>query len=540
LIFGLPIVAFGMQTRLVSEYEYGAAISALCASFAYLVLARVLYAKRRDALRALVESFLALGIVFATLAIPLALDGRWTSAAWALEGAALLWVGIRQERLLARAFGLFLQLAAAGAFISRFDLAPIATPVVNSFFLGALFLSVAGLFSNWIMDKHREGLRGEERAVMAIAFWWGVLWWGVAGISEIDRQVAAALRSHSLLIFVTLSCIAFSIAHRRWNWPLAKLPMLGLIPAASLVLIVNTNFSGRHPSAALGWFAWPVWIASHFWLLKRHEAQFIRLSPWLHAAGLWLLAIVGAWELGFWFDFWIASTTVWGLIAWMLVPTALLVMLTAKGERLAWPVATHYKAYLLHGAVPLAGFLGLWVIYSTATNDGNPAPLPYVPVLSPLDLAQLGALVAALSWFKDCVRKDLIVRAGPRRAFCVLLGSASFVCANGILLRTLRHHAGVPFNFEQMLSSMLVQASFSIFWTVLALCTMVTATRMQRRALWITGAGLMGVVVVKLFLVDLSNIGGVERIVSFTGVGLLMLVVGYFSPVPPKKAAIPA
>ncbi|HET7598011.1 MAG TPA: hypothetical protein VFK15_13850 [Burkholderiales bacterium] len=31
--------------------------------------------------------------------------------------------------------------------------------------------------------------------------------------------------------------------------------------------------------------------------------------------------------------------------------------------------------------------------------------------------------------------------------------------------------------------------------------------------------------------------GGVERIVSFIGVGVLMLVIGYFSPVPPKTAA---
>jgi uncharacterized membrane protein len=39
-----------------------------------------------------------------------------------------------------------------------------------------------------------------------------------------------------------------------------------------------------------------------------------------------------------------------------------------------------------------------------------------------------------------------------------------------------------------------------------------------------------------LFFVDLSNIGGIERIVSFIGVGLLMLVIGYVSPVPPSTA----
>ena len=46
----------------------------------------------------------------------------------------------------------------------------------------------------------------------------------------------------------------------------------------------------------------------------------------------------------------------------------------------------------------------------------------------------------------------------------------------------------------------------------------------------------MAVVVIKLFFVDLSNVGGIERIVSFIGVGVLMLVIGYVSPVPPAAA----
>ena len=66
---------------------------------------------------------------------------------------------------------------------------------------------------------------------------------------------------------------------------------------------------------------------------------------------------------------------------------------------------------------------------------------------------------------------------------------------------------------------------------------MVVATRRALRPVWLAGAALMGVVVVKLFLIDLSGIGTVERIVSFIGVGLLMLVVGYFSPVPPRQEA---
>ena len=83
------------------------------------------------------------------------------------------------------------------------------------------------------------------------------------------------------------------------------------------------------------------------------------------------------------------------------------------------------------------------------------------------------------------------------------------------------------------MQSTLAQSALSLLWAFTALATMLVATRIAARLLWLTGAALLVVVVIKLFLVDLSSIGTIERIVSFIGVGLLMLVVGYFSPLPP-------
>jgi Predicted membrane protein (DUF2339)/Protein of unknown function (DUF3999) len=109
LVFGVPLVTFGLQVGLVREIEYGAAWSALTLGAVYLGLATIVFGSRGETLRLLAEAFLALGVVFGSLAIPLALDARWTSAAWALEGAAILWVGVRQQRLSARVFGVALQ-----------------------------------------------------------------------------------------------------------------------------------------------------------------------------------------------------------------------------------------------------------------------------------------------------------------------------------------------------------------------------------------------------------------------------------------------
>ena len=87
-MFGTPIAAFGMQAALVHHIPYAMAFSALAMGIVYVVLASVLYSRHRESLRLLVESFFALALIFGTLAIPLALDPRWTSAAWAFEGAA--------------------------------------------------------------------------------------------------------------------------------------------------------------------------------------------------------------------------------------------------------------------------------------------------------------------------------------------------------------------------------------------------------------------------------------------------------------------
>jgi uncharacterized membrane protein len=271
-------------------------------------------------------------------------------------------------------------------------------------------------------------------------------------------------------------------------------------------------------------------------LLYRHEAVGKRHLAWLHAAGLWLLAALGAWQVAWAIDHWVAGRAAWPLIAWALVPGTLLALLALRGERIRWPVAAHLATYLVPGAAPLAAFLAAWFVFGNIVSDGNPWPLPYLPVLNPLDLAQAGALAGS----RHLVRRSppASAAAASPRCRCRWPGAwpaAAFLWANAVLLRTLHHWAGVPLDPGPMLRSDLVQASLSLFWTLLALAAMVVATRRAWRPLWLTGAGLMAVVVGKLLLVDLSNAGTIERIVSFLGVGVLMLVIGYLAPVPPIR-----
>lgn len=80
-----------------------------------------------------------------------------------------------------------------------------------------------------------------------------------------------------------------------------------------------------------------------------------------------------------------------------------------------------------------------------------------------------------------------------------------------------------------------MQTGLTLLWTAIALVAMWWAAQRSARLPWMAGAALLGVVVLKLLVVDLSGTGTVMRIVSFIGVGVLMLVIGYVAPLPSKE-----
>ena len=167
-------------------------------------------------------------------------------------------------------------------------------------------------------------------------------------------------------------------------------------------------------------------------------------------------------------------------------------------------------------------------------SSGNARPLPYVPLLNPTDLAVGLALAACALWLMRLRASALQVPLWVRGYQPVgVLAAIGFVAINTVWLRVAHHFAGVPWDAGALFSSFLVQAGYSILWTLIALALMVTAHRRAARTLWMLGAGLLGFTVLKLFIIDLSNRGGSERIFVFIAVGLLMLVVGYFAPLPP-------
>jgi uncharacterized membrane protein len=537
LVFGTPIVAFGLQSGLLHERRFALAFSALAVSALYLLLASLIHRGRQASQRLLVEAFLALGVLFLTLAVPLALDGRWSAATWALEGAALIWIGCRQERRLARAFGTLLH--AAGGVIFWFN---IETPtgnvaILNSIFLGGAMVSAASVFSAAMLQRYRERLRESELAFAPILFFWGLLWWLFSGLTEIQRRVPDRYEAAAGLVFMAVTALISSELHRRARLSFARLPSLWLLPAM-LVYAGIAVLEVHHPSADGGWIAWPLTFAAFYFICRRHEGEpGTALAASLHAGSAWLATALMSWEIAWQINNGVAGAGAWPAIAWALVPAVVLFALPRPIQKVEWPFGAHSDAYAGFAGAGLALYLSVWSVYTNVALAGDPYPLPFVPVLNPLDLAQVFVLLVLLR-FWSYLRSGRYRGADESAAGLKpgALAVLAFIWLNAALLRTLHHWAGIPFELAPLLRSTLVQTSLTIFWTVLALTTMLAATRKNSRVVWLTGAGLLAVVIAKLFLIDLSHVGTVERIISFVGVGLLMLVIGYFSPLPPVAA----
>lgn len=534
IVFGTPIIGFGLQAAMVSDFEYGNAFSAIAVGLFYAILASALWRRRQGEMRRMVESFVALAVVFATLAVPMILDGRWTGATWAIEGAAVLWIGAKQHRFLPRLFGLLVQFAAGTSFLLALDAAVAARPVLNAILLGAVLIALAGLVSAYVMERYRDNLAGDERSMSYVVLAWGLLWWFGAGLREIDEFVVHRHQLYGSLLFVTLSIVSAVLVAARINWTQMRYVLLLQWPAMLIATLYMVDSPAtRHPLQNLGLLAWPVALVAGYWLLHRVEqwderwtqGKLLRTG---HMLTLWLVLLLLAWEAWWQLDHTLLLSTAWSAVSWGIVPGLLMFVLLKRGAALRWPVGQHAALYRWNAALPVMIALALWCA-AAVTLRGTPTPLPYLTVLNPVELSQLLLLALVYDWLRqaDNPYHGTAMRFG--------LGVSAFVVLNGIIARSVHHYAGVRHDFDAMVDSATFQTSISITWTLLALSIMIMSTRRGSRFGWFVGGGLLGVVVAKLFFIDLSAIGTVARIISFIVVGVLIILVGYFSPLPPAN-----
>jgi uncharacterized membrane protein len=303
----------------------------------------------------------------------------------------------------------------------------------------------------------------------------------------------------------------------------ARLPWLA-IPAAFVLDV----WLGAHPFSGWWGLSWPAaWLLAA-WGLRREERDNVHfVTGYRHSVALYAPIILVTWELVWRLGDWKFGDA-WRISA-LAVPASLaLVAATSTWASARWPLDPHWPFYRERLLPLVAVLLALW---SLAVNLRAPGPLEplavYVPLLNPIDIAIAVAAFAVVRLGRCIGSEDN--RAAVWKALAVL----GFVWMNAMALRTIHYWADVPYRFQDLANSVLVQATLSILWTSGALALMLIGRHLVQRKFWIVGGALLAVVVGKLFLVDLANTGTVARIVSFVGVGVILLIIGYVAPVPP-------
>jgi uncharacterized membrane protein len=268
--------------------------------------------------------------------------------------------------------------------------------------------------------------------------------------------------------------------------------------------------------------------------LRERDERFPRLAGGLHVTGYWLVASLAAWE-----THWLvgrAASGVWPEAAVLaLAALSTLATLRVSASRV-WPFGAHARAYVLSGCGAVVAAASLATFLLNMSSAGEAEPLAYVPLFNPLELASVLVALALLEWLAALGRHAPALALGARYRG-VVAASAGWFLVTMTVARAVHHWAGVPYDFESLAASTTFQSALSIVWGLSGLAAMLVGARGLRRPVWVVGAALMTVVVLKLFVVDLGNTGTVSRVVSFLGVGVLLLVVGYFAPVPPRVAA---
>ena len=652
LVFGTPLLAFPLQAALLRDNDLALAFSALALAAIYGVLAWWLL--RAKDLKLLGQSFAALALGFATLAVPLALSARWTSAVWALQGAGLVWLGVRQNSRLREWSGWVLTVLAAIAYllalpgenwiadfavhgmtdgwrmfgghalslvllavggaiiadtysrasdsgresgaalawwwalvwlvlalwvalpsrlgglsyavwgallawlalnrsgrmhaVAAFGLSLLAgaawllvtaaapdgigwqravgeLPIANTETVTLLLMALSGWFIARLYDRD-----GAARPIAWATFAWGLAWWLLAGLREADAGIAGLPMVTALAAFAAVTALLAGLLRAPLDWPRPGWLVVGVaVVGAPLAFVVDMQANAAFDATT--WMIWLGWLLAVCFGLWRLREPLQRGLSWAHIGMLaTVVIVVGTQALRLARDDLLLGSG-WQIpIAWLLL--VLLFWGTWRQPRLfAQPLFALFPRYRMRWFALAGSVLGVvWLL--SQFDTGRSAPLPFIPLLNPLELFQV-LLLALLLRFAH--------QEGPRVPIG-LIAVAGFLMLTMVTLRGTWQLTLVADSISgdwdwvgAALNSRIAQTALTVTWSLAGVSAWIVGSKRRNRKLWLAGAVLMGIVMGKVLLIDRTYTGDLAGIVSFGAVGLLLLLVGYLAPSPPKS-----
>ncbi|MDR2662567.1 MAG: DUF2339 domain-containing protein [Treponema sp.] len=572
---GTPLAALILHWRILAGLSHGYAWSCIGFGALYLLLTVIIWKKRGEGMRILAEAYLASSVFLVNLAIPLELSARLTMAIWAGEGALLYYLGGRLRDKRVKVSGLVVYAASVIAFWCEDRLAPDAFFPLSPGFSGGLIIALAALVMALLNredgkapDKVQalsgdggEGPKGNlpllellSRTLIA----WGLIWWFSVWTFELYRVLDDPWPG--CFIFASASALLFFFAGRVFRAPFFFLAMIPA-PVSALCSVLGVFFYRSFYTRGSGllslWnynffrgllgIAWLCFILSQALLLYlsgKKERGAVR--PGLHAS--WVLvcllslcavlsssgrALTLSWNLS---PSWTSLAGILPLFVFLAVSLSL-----EKGMR---DLSFAHRS-LLFFVFPLVlfCFAALWFLV-TLFLPGDPRPLPfYLPLLNPLELQQAFCIMALIFWhfkfrsFTGDPGGDLPGGIpGPSLQLTVVLADImGFLWLNAMLWRSMHFLGGLP--WSGIGGADIYHLCLFLLWGIYGIGHIITGNKRPSRPVWIAGASLTVVDVLKLLFIDLAGEGTLIRIASFFIAGVLLLIIGWAAPLPPSSKA---
>ncbi len=522
LVFGLPVVAFPLQLHLVQNISYADAYSAVVLGVVYLSL--WFWLKQKEHTQLLSQSFLALAVVFFTIAIPYIFGADVSAALWSLEASGAIWIGLKQGRKITRYFGMLLLTVSLFAYPD--DVGMFGVTVAE--YLGYLIVILAAFIAAYLLNTSTQELPRFDAIVAKGFVTIAILWWFGSSVDILSLWYTFTQSQDILLVLLLGAVILYSVTHFI-TWPLLVSLLQGYLPLALLIFLIDSNdwLLHIHPFKDWGALLFALLFTLHFIMLYRYKTQW-KYANALHLLGLWFMVLIGTLEThyhaahaGF------ENTTL--LLTWASVALVTSILLLIPGHYKGW-LENYRKQYQYLGAGVLLLGLILWEVsmFSVAGQDSQ----GYVPLVNLLDIMQVLVLVTAGYWV---YLHQTYVKDNVSVTLFTLLGLLGLALSSVIFARAIHAYYDIPYTMFDLWHSTYFQTGLSLLWSIIAILLMLLSKRYASRGLWLAGFGLLIVVVLKLFFVELASSGTIERIVSFMVVGGLLLVIGYFVPLPPSQ-----
>lgn len=529
LVFGLPVVAFPLQLHLVRDMAYGDATSAVILGVVYLGLWTWLRGKERTGL--LAQSFLALSVVFFTIAIPYIFDADVSAALWSLEGTAAIWVALKQERMLTRYFGALLLTVSIFVYPATVNYYGITVAE----YLGYFIVIIASFLAAYLLDTHKQRLPIFDAIFAKFLLGVGITFWFVT--AEILSSWYQFYDAQEIFFTLIVGASLLFIVTKRVPWKLLVDTLQGTLPLGLFIFLAQANerLLDVHPFAHLGALLFAALFVLHFLMLHTYQKKW-RFDKHLHLLGLWFMVLVASLEVHY-HTLGLGGDKIFEFIALALVPLLVSIALLIPKQYKGW-LESSRNTYQLFGVGVLIFVLFLWEIGTFMLVTKNVTYLDYLPLFNLLDMMQVLVLSTMGYWVyrqKEQFKANItLVSYGTLALLFVALITVIFA-------RWVHHTHDVMYRVDALWNSIYFQTGISILWSMIAIVLMLFSKRYTNRLLWLAGFGLLITVVLKLFFVELASSGTIERIISFMVVGTLLLLIGYFVPLPPndnKKAVV--